>query len=68
MQAFALRPFDTMTKEALASVATERVGDEAITELAYRRRGLIIATAVILGFLVTLGWKIRDLSRRPGRS
>jgi predicted CXXCH cytochrome family protein len=69
VHAFALRPFDDMTKEALASVAhAERVGDEAMTELAYRRRGLIIATALILGFLVTLGWKIRDLSRSSGRS
>ena len=58
---FAAKPFGDMAAQALASFArAQRVGDDAMAELEYRRRGLAIATVLILGFLATLGWKIRD--------
>jgi predicted CXXCH cytochrome family protein len=40
----------------------QRVGEEALGELQFRRRGLAVATIFILGFLITLGLKIRRLS------
>lgn len=69
VHAFATRPFEQMAAEAVASAGrAQRVGAEAMRELQYRRRGLGIATVLILGFLATLGLKIRDVARRSGRS
>ena len=44
-----------------SSVTASTVGHEAMNELQYRRRGLAVATLVILGFLATLFVKIRKL-------
>jgi predicted CXXCH cytochrome family protein len=62
VHAFAAPPFDEVVKEGLAAADQARsVGDAAMGELQYRRRGLAVATLVILGFLATLYLKIRRL-------
>lgn len=62
VHAFATPPFDEVLKEGMAASATaQAVGDDAMKELQYRRRGLAVATIVILGFLGTLYLKIRRL-------
>ncbi len=62
VHAFATPPFDAVLKEGVAAAdKAGRLGDEAMAELQYRRRGLAIATLVILGFLLTLYVKIRRL-------
>jgi predicted CXXCH cytochrome family protein len=62
VHAFATPPFDEVLKEGVAAAdKAGRLGGEAMAELQYRRRGLAIATLVILGFLVTLYVKIRRL-------
>lgn len=62
VHAFAVRPFEEMAGQGVAAAErAQRAGDEALTELKVRRRGLWVATALILGFLVALGWKIRQL-------
>jgi predicted CXXCH cytochrome family protein len=62
VHAFAIAPFEPIAAQGLASAqSAERVGAGALAELQYRRRGLGVATLLILGFLVTLGLKIRRL-------
>lgn len=59
---FAVPPFDEVLKEGLVAADKSRaVGDNAMEELQYRRRGLAVATLLILGFLATLFVKIRQL-------
>ncbi|HEX5069262.1 MAG TPA: cytochrome c3 family protein [Vicinamibacterales bacterium] len=59
---FAAAPFDDVLKEGVAAANEARtVGTSAMSELQYRRRGLAVATLVILGFLGTLLVKIRRL-------
>jgi predicted CXXCH cytochrome family protein len=62
VHAFASPPFDEVLEEGLAAADKSRaVGDAAMDELQYRRRGLAVATLLILGFLATLFVKIRQL-------
>ena len=59
---FAAPPFDEALKEGLtAADHAKAIGDGALNELQYRRRGLAVATLLILGFLATLYIKIRSL-------
>jgi predicted CXXCH cytochrome family protein len=59
---FADKPFADVAAKGLEAVQrAERAGEEALAELQFRRRGLAVATLVIIGFLITLGWKIRRL-------
>jgi predicted CXXCH cytochrome family protein len=61
---FASPPFDEVLKEGLtAADHAKSVGDDAMGELQYRRRGLALATLLILGFLATLYFKIRSLPK-----
>jgi hypothetical protein len=48
---------------AAAARRAERFGYAALEELQMRRRGLAVATLLIVGFLITLGIKIRRLPR-----
>ncbi len=64
VHAFATAPFADVLKEGVAAADRARtIGDDAMRELQYRRRGLAVATLVILGFLATLYLKIRRLPR-----
>lgn len=59
---FAAPPFDAVLKDGMTAADKARaVGDGAMGELQYRRRGLAVATLLILGFLGTLFVKIRRL-------
>lgn len=63
IHAFAPEPFADLAAKGLATTATaEKDGHAALDELQFRRRGLAIATIFILGFLITLGLKIRKLT------
>lgn len=46
-----------------AALRAERVGHDALRELDFRRRGLAVATVLIVGFLATLWLKIRRLPK-----
>jgi predicted CXXCH cytochrome family protein len=60
---FAAPPFSERATAGIASAQrAQEAGDAALEELQARRRGLAIATLLILAFLVTLGLKIRRLS------
>lgn len=62
VHAFATPPFDDVLKPGLAAAdKASGIGHAAMAELQYRRRGLVIATLVIVGFLITLFVKIRRL-------
>ena len=62
VHAFAAKPFTDVAAKGLAAAERgQQAGEEALEELQFRRRGLAIAALFILGFLVTLGWKIRRL-------
>ena len=62
VHAFADEPFTKVVREGTrAAKEAERAGEEALVELQFRRKGLAVATIFILGFLITLGWKIRTL-------
>jgi predicted CXXCH cytochrome family protein len=66
VHAFAVPPFSGHVQQGLASAEqASRVGEQALRDLQTRRRGLAVATLVILGFLATLGWKIRSLPEPP---
>jgi predicted CXXCH cytochrome family protein len=62
VHAFAVKPFaDTSVQSVSAARQARTTADQALYELQVRRRGLLVATIVILGFLVTLSIKIRRL-------
>jgi len=62
VHAFAAGPFNDVAVRGLAAASrAETSGNQALQEVQYRRRGLAVATILILGFLVTLGFKIRSL-------
>jgi predicted CXXCH cytochrome family protein len=64
VHAFAAPPFDAELKTGVAAVdRATSIGESAMAELQYRRRGLAAATLLILGFLVTLFVKIRRLPK-----
>ncbi len=60
---FAPEPFKDMAGQgARAARDAQAVGERALHELQVRRRGLLAATIVIIGFLVTLWFKIRRIA------
>lgn len=62
VHAFATKPFAEMAGQSLAAARqAQGVGERALHELQVRGRGLFVATTVVLGFLITLGIKIRRL-------
>lgn len=62
VHAFAAAPFTERSAAGLASARrAQQAGDTALQELQVRRRGLGVATLLVLAFLVTLGLKIRRL-------
>jgi predicted CXXCH cytochrome family protein len=62
VHAFAEAPFkESLDLGVAAADKAQHAADAAMSELSFRRRGLAIATLVILGFLLTLGLKIRRL-------
>jgi predicted CXXCH cytochrome family protein len=62
VHAFASAPFDEVRDEGLKTADQAlSIGNGAMDELQYRRRGLALATLLILGFLATLFVKIRRL-------
>ena len=62
IHAFAPEPFGGLAAKGLAtSTEAEKDGYAALDELQFRRRGLAVATVFIVGFLITLGLKIRKL-------
>lgn len=64
LHAFVAGPFDGVTAPGLAAAGrAEASGNQALQELQYRRQGLAVAALLIVGFLVTLGFKIRNLPR-----
>lgn len=68
VHAFALQPFQDMTDHGMrAARQSQAAGERALHDLQIRRRGLLAATIVIIGFLVTLWFKIRRLGRRGNR-
>lgn len=67
VHAFAAQPFLERAEAGLASAQRAlAIGDAAMAELAVRRRGLAVATLLILAFLVTLGLVIRRLPIENG--
>jgi predicted CXXCH cytochrome family protein len=66
VHAFALKPFQDMADQGVrAARESQAVGERALHELQVRRLGLLGATIVILGFLVTLWFKIRRFGGLP---
>lgn len=62
VHAFAARPFADMAVQGLTAAGqAQAVGDAAMREIQVRRRGLGVATLLVLAFLVTLWLKIRRL-------
>jgi predicted CXXCH cytochrome family protein len=62
VHAFALAPFSKAANEGLVSVRrAQEAGEAAMRELQTRRRGLAVATFLVLAFLGTLWLKIRRL-------
>ena len=62
VHAFAEKPFTDVAREGVAAARrAEQTGDQALQELQYRRRGLLVALVLILGFLAALWLKIRSL-------
>ncbi len=62
VHAFAAKPFSAAAEPGIKAAArAEQIGYDALAELQFRRKGLAIATALILGFLFTLGLYIRRL-------
>jgi predicted CXXCH cytochrome family protein len=62
VHAFAEAPFKESLDLGLAAAdKAQAAGDAAMEELAFRRWGLGLATLAILGFLLTLAFKIRGL-------
>jgi predicted CXXCH cytochrome family protein len=64
VHAFAEDPFAASLEEGMVATArAQAAGVAALDELTFRRRGLALATLAILGFLLTLGFKIRSLPK-----
>ncbi len=64
VHSFAEEPFTASLTEGLAATSrAQAAGEAALEELSFRRRGLGLATLAILGFLLTLGFKIRSLPK-----
>jgi len=64
VHAFEEESFNASLEEGMAATArAQAAGDTAMEELTFRRRGLALATLAILGFLLTLGFKIRSLPK-----
>lgn len=62
VHAFAVAPFAERAAAGVQSAGrAHAAGEAALQELQVRRRGLAVATLLVLGFLVTLGLKIRRL-------
>jgi len=62
IHAFNPQPLTDTTATAVAAAGeAEAVANQALGELRFRRQGLAVATILILGFLITLGMKIRRL-------
>jgi cytochrome c553 len=62
VHAFATKPFAPIATQGIAAASrAERAGYDALDELQFRRKGLGVATVLILGFLAALWWKIRPL-------
>jgi predicted CXXCH cytochrome family protein len=62
IHAFAAKPFTETAAPGVAEAArAEAIGAQALQELQFRRKGLGVATVLIVGFLVTLWVKIRRL-------
>ena len=62
VHAFAAKPFaETATPGVAEAARAEAVGTAVLQELQFRRKGLAVATILILGFLLTLWVKIRRL-------
>ena len=62
VHAFRPSPLAEIVTGAVAGAAqAEAVGNQALADLRFRRQGLAVATLLILGFLITLGIKIRRL-------
>jgi len=62
VHAFVTKPFSDKVHQGLRSAQhAQAVGQRALRELQVRRRGLFVATIIIVGFLVTLAFKIRQL-------
>jgi predicted CXXCH cytochrome family protein len=69
VHAFAEKPFsETASSGVVAAERGEQVGIQALRELELRRRGLGVATVLIVGFLVSLWLKIRRLDQRSEES
>jgi predicted CXXCH cytochrome family protein len=59
---FAAKPFSAAADGGIKDAArAEQIGNQALSELQFRRKGLMIATVLIVCFLVTLGVYIRRL-------
>jgi predicted CXXCH cytochrome family protein len=66
MHTFTHEPFAATSATGLAAARrAERAGVDALEELQSRRRGLAVATLLIVGFLITLWIKIRRLPAPP---
>jgi predicted CXXCH cytochrome family protein len=66
LHTFAAMPFNDVSAQGIAAAArARRAGENAMVELSTRRRGLAIATLIILAFLFALGLKIRRLPEPP---
>jgi predicted CXXCH cytochrome family protein len=62
LHTFTDEPFTKVSATGTAAARrAERVGYGALEELQFRRRGLAVATLLIVGFLITLWMKIRRL-------
>jgi hypothetical protein len=65
MHAFDPAALDAVVNDGTKILAgVSQGGNRAIGEMVYRRRGLFVSLAVILLFVVALGFKIRSL-RQP---
>jgi predicted CXXCH cytochrome family protein len=59
---FSAPPLVEVTEQGIAAARrAEASGNSAMQEIRYRRTGLAVATLLIVGFLITLGFKIRSL-------
>jgi predicted CXXCH cytochrome family protein len=62
VHAFSAKPFSTVAEAGIKQAArAEQTGYSALDELQFRRKGLAVATVLILGFLGTLWAYIRRL-------